>query len=224
MMSPTSTAPPDRTFRVLLLVVAALTIVRLAGLRLSSVDLFIDESQYWSWSRELAFGYFSKPPLLAWLIAAAERVCGDSEACIRAPAPLMSLATSLLAYAISRTLYDARTGLWAALLTALGTGAVFSARIMSTDVPLVMFWALALFAYARLLQKADWRWAIVLGLAIGAGLLSKYAMIYFIAGMLTAAAFEKRARALVRADVWLALGVAAIRYRRTSRGTPPTAF
>jgi hypothetical protein len=59
-------------------------------LHFSDVDLFFDESQYWSWSRELAFGYFSKPPLLAWLIAAAERVCGDSEACIRAPAPLLS--------------------------------------------------------------------------------------------------------------------------------------
>ena len=49
-------------------------------------------------------------------------------------------------------LYDARTGFWAAMLTALGTGAVFSARIMSTDVPLVMFWALALLAYVRLLH------------------------------------------------------------------------
>src|SRR5882757_1760282 len=133
---PTSTAVPNHTFRVAVLIVLALTIVRLIGLRLSNVDLFIDESQYWSWSRELAFGYFSQPPLLAWLIAAAEHVCGDSEACIRAPAPLMNLATSLLAYAIGNALYDARTGFWAAMLTALGTGSVFSARIMSTDVPL----------------------------------------------------------------------------------------
>ena len=44
---------------------------------------------------------------------------------------------------------------------------MFSARIISTDVPLVLFWALALLAYARLLQKIDWRWAMVLELPSG---------------------------------------------------------
>jgi 4-amino-4-deoxy-L-arabinose transferase-like glycosyltransferase len=203
--------PPSGSFRVAALIVCALTAVRLVGLRFSNVDLFFDESQYWSWSRELALGYFSKPPLLAWLIAAAEHLCGSSEACIRAPVPLMGLATSLLAYATGRALYDARTGFWAAMLTAFGTGSVFSARIVSTDVPLVLFWALALYAYVRLLQNADWRWALVLGLALGAGLLAKYAMIYFLAGLLLAAVFEKRARALlIKPELRLALGLAFI--------------
>jgi len=198
-------------FRLAALIVLALTIVRLVGLRMSAVDLFIDESQYWSWSRELALGYFSKPPLLAWLIAAAEHFCGPSEACIRVPAPLMSLATSLLAYAVGRALYDARTGFWAAMLTAFGTGTVFSARIISTDVPLVLFWALALFAYVRLVRKAGWRWAVVLGTALGAGLLAKYAMIYFLAGFVLAAFFEKQARVLlVKPELRLALGLAVI--------------
>src|SRR6202163_3869102 len=178
--------PGQVAFRRAALIIIGATVIRLVGLELSTVDLFFDEAQYWSWSRELAFGYFSKPPMLAWLIAAAGHVCGTSEACIRAPAPLIFLGTSLLAYAIGRTLYDSRTGFWAAMLTALGTGTVFSARIISTDVPMVLFWALALLAYARLLQKVDWRWAIVLGVAIGAGLLAKYAMIYFLAGMLLA--------------------------------------
>jgi 4-amino-4-deoxy-L-arabinose transferase-like glycosyltransferase len=189
----------------------ALTALRIFGLCVSSVDLFFDESQYWTWSRDLAFGYFSKPPLLAWVIAAAEGICGSSEACIRAPAPLMYLGASLIAYAIGRSLYDVQTGFWAAMLTALGTGTVFSARIISTDVPLVLFSALALLAYIRLLQRADTRWAIIMGVAIGAGLLSKYAMIYFPAGMLLAALIDQKARALLRArDMWLAMGVAIL--------------
>ena len=143
MTSPFGSATlSDKSFRVAVLIVFTLTIVRLIGLRFSTVDLFIDESQYWSWSREPAWGYFSKPPLLAWLIAAAEHLCGPSEACIRTPAPIMNLATSLLAYATGRALYDARTGLWAAVLAAFGTGSVFSARIMATDVPLVLFLSL----------------------------------------------------------------------------------
>src|SRR5262245_43445177 len=212
MISPSgSPTSPSRSFWTAALIVSTLTIVRLGALRVSAVDLFFDESQYWSWSRELALGYFSKPPLLAWLIAAAEQLCGPSEACIRAPAPLMSLGISLLAYASGRTLYDARTGFWAAMLAAFGTGSVFSARIVSTDVPAVLFWALALFAYAHLLQKPDLRWALVLGFAIGAGLLAKYAMAYFLPGLVLAAAFEKRARALLaRPELWLALSLAVI--------------
>jgi 4-amino-4-deoxy-L-arabinose transferase-like glycosyltransferase len=212
MISPSGSATsPSRSLWTAAVIVCALTIVRLAGLRFSTVDLFFDESQYWSWSQDLALGYFSKPPLLAWLIAAAEHLCGQSEACIRAPAPLMSLVISLLAYAIGRTLYDLRTGFWAAMLAAFGTGSVFAARIVSTDMPLVLFWALALLAYVHLLKEADRRWAVVLGLAMGAGLLGKYAMLYFLPGLVLAAALEKRARALLASpELRLALMLAVI--------------
>jgi 4-amino-4-deoxy-L-arabinose transferase-like glycosyltransferase len=209
-MPPAGSPPsPDRHFRLAALILAALAIVRLAGLHFSAVDLFFDESQYWAWSREPALGYFSKPPLLAWIIAAAEHVCGPSEACIRSPAPLMALVTGLAAYGAGRALYDARTGFWAAMLTAFGTGAVFSARIISTDVPLVMFSALALFAHVRLIERPDRLRAVALGAAAGTGLLAKYAMVYVLPGVMLAAAFEKRARApAARRGLWLALIVA----------------
>jgi hypothetical protein len=192
-------------------VLAALTVVRLIGLKFSTVDLFFDESQYWAWSREPAFGYFSKPPLLAWTIAIAERVCGTSEACIRAPAPVLYFGTSLLVYAVARQLYDARVAFFAALSTALAIGAVFSARIISTDVPLLFFWALALLAYVKLLAGAGSRWTVVLGVSLGLGLMAKYAMIYFVLGGALAAWFDPDARRLLRTPApWLALLIAAV--------------
>ena len=68
---------------------ALLLAVRLVALRYNATDLFFDEAQYWSWSLEPAFGYYSKPPLIAWIIGAATAVCGTSEFCIRLPAPLL---------------------------------------------------------------------------------------------------------------------------------------
>ena len=62
-----------------------LTLFRLATLAFSQTELFFDEAQYWFWSRELAFGYYSKPPLIAWIIRGATELCGQGEACIRAP-------------------------------------------------------------------------------------------------------------------------------------------
>jgi hypothetical protein len=209
-------AMPDRKsdsqLLLLLGILGLLTVVRLVGLTYSSVDLFDDEAQYWSWSRELALGYYSKPPLLAWLIAATTHVCGDAEWCVRSPSPVLYFATSLTVFFAARNFYDERTGFWAALLTALTTGLVFSARIVSTDVPLVFFWALALLAYSHLLVRpADKKWSIVLGVAIGLGLLSKYAMIYFIPGMLLAALASPPARNLLKTPApWVAIVIAAI--------------
>ena len=191
-------------------IVLLLTLVRLIGLRYSVVDLFVDEAQYWDWSRELAFGYFSKPPLLAWTIAGAQAICGSGEACIRAPAPIFYCGTALLGYAIARELYDERAGFWTALSIALAPGVAFSSRVISTDVPFLFFWAAALLAYVKLIRGSDFRWALTLGIALGLGLLAKYAMIYFLAGIAIVAAFDCDARqALRRKEIWIALAIGA---------------
>lgn len=196
---------------VAIVLLAGLTLIRLIGLKFSVVDLFYDEAQYWAWSREPAFGYFSKPPLLAWTIGLAEHICGSSEACIRAPAPIFYFATSLLVYAVARQLYDAEVAFYAALSTALATGCVFSARIISTDVPLLFFWAVALLAYVKLVSGADRRWGLVLGIALGLGLMAKYAMIYFVLGAAIAAWLDTDARKVLREPaLWLALAIAAL--------------
>jgi 4-amino-4-deoxy-L-arabinose transferase-like glycosyltransferase len=192
-------------------IVAAVTLVRLIGLRFSIVDLYFDESQYWSWAQQPAFGYYSKPPLIAWIIAIAERVCGSGEACIRSPSPVFYFGTSLLFYALASTLYDRRVAFWAALTLVFTTSVAFSARIISTDVPLFFFWTLALLAYVKLLQGAGFRWAIVLGLALGLGLLAKYMMGCFLLSVAVAAFFDREARDFLKTPAfWTALAIATV--------------
>src|SRR5262245_19870936 len=201
----------ESSLNVIIAIFVLITLVRLAGLATSDVDLFTDEAQYWSWSRELSWGYFSKPPLIAWIIHIAEAVCGSSEACVRAPSPIFYFGTCVIIYLIGRKLYGSVVGFWVALLMMFGIALEFSARIISTDVPLVFFWALALWAYVNLLERVSWPWAVTLGAAICLGLLAKYAMAYFVLGMLLAAVLDHNARALLRNRiVWLALGVALI--------------
>jgi 4-amino-4-deoxy-L-arabinose transferase-like glycosyltransferase len=204
-------APASLSFSVVLAVLIALTAARIVGLWFSTVDLYFDEAQYWAWSRELALGYFSKPPLLAWLIAASDSICGSGEACFRAVSPMFYLATSLVLYAIADALYDRTVAGWTALACALGTGVAFSSRIISTDVPLLFFWAVALLAYIKLLPAPDWRWASLFGLAFGVGMLAKYAMIYFMLCAISAALIDREARAvLMRPQTWAALLIAAV--------------
>ena len=205
---------PPRAFWWLLLGFATLTVARIVGLRFSVVDLFYDESQYWAWAQAPALGYFSKPPLLAWTIAAAQNVCGTAEACIRGPAPLFWFGTAITTYFLALTLYGARSAWWASLCLMLAPATIFSTRIISTDVPLLFFWALALLAFVRLRErpgwKSSWTWSVVLGVALGLGMLAKYAMAYFLFGFIVAAIIDPPTRALLRRPaLWLALAIGA---------------
>jgi 4-amino-4-deoxy-L-arabinose transferase-like glycosyltransferase len=190
---------------------AALLAFRLAALWMNRTDLFFDEAQYWSWSLEPAFGYYSKPPLVAWVIRLATDSCGMSEFCIRLPSPLIHTATAAVVFLLARRLYDARTGAIAALVFATIPGVSVSAGIISTDVPLLLFWALALLALVHLFETRAWWPALLLGLALGLGLNAKYAMAW-LAGCLAVylVATPERRPILADARLYVALAIAGL--------------
>lgn len=186
----------------------ALLALRVVALRYNATDLFFDEAQYWSWSLEPAFGYYSKPPLIAWLIRLSTDACGLSEFCIRLPSPLIHAATAFAIFGAAARLYDGRTAFWSALAFATLPGVSFSAGIISTDVPLLLAWALALWAYVVLSQGRSWLPALALGGAIGLGLNAKYAMAYFVLCVTVDMIANADRRALLRdARLWLALAI-----------------
>ena len=160
--------------------VLAITVLRLLWLVFQPADLYPDEAQYWFWAQHPALGYYSKPPLVAWLIAATTGLFGDSEAAIRLSAPLLHACTAVFVYATGSRLYDVRAGLWSALAYASLPGASISAFIISTDAPLLLFWAAALYAFIRAREDGGWGWWLAVGAACGFGLLAKYAMAYWI--------------------------------------------
>lgn len=175
-------------------IIILLTAWRIIVLASSGLGFHGDEAQYWSWSQTLDWGYYTKPPMIAWVIRAATSVCGDGEWCARAASPLLHAGTSMLCFFIARNLYDTRTGFWAGLLFLTLPAVSFSSSVISTDVPLLFFWALALYALLRVLDKRSPGWSVVLGIAIGLGLLSKYAMAYFAIGMILSCALYRQHR------------------------------
>ncbi len=160
--------------------VAAITGLRLLWLALQPADLFPDEAQYWVWSQQLALGYYSKPPLVAWLIALTTGLFGDSEFAVRLSAPLLHAGAAIFVYATGARLFDRRAGFWSALAYASLPGVSVSAFIISTDAALLLFWAAALYAFVRARENGGWGWWVAVGLAAGLGLLAKYAMFYWI--------------------------------------------
>ena len=190
----------------------ALLALRLAAVYAANTDLVLDEAQYWTWSRELAFGYFSKPPMIAWVIRAISELCGNSEACVRSASPILYTLASVVIYFTGRALYGARVGFWSAIVFATLPGLSYSSLLITTDVPLVLVWSVMLYAWVMLVKRQSMGFAVLLGVTVGFGLLTKQAMVYAVLCIGCHAVVSQEARnalkggrAIVAAAIALAL-------------------
>src|SRR5215469_2168957 len=161
-------------------VIAAITAARLLWLAFQTAGLYPDEAQYWFWSRHLALGYYSKPPLVAWVIALTTGMFGDGEFAVRLSAPLLHAAASAFVYGIGARLYDSRIGCWSALAYATLPGVSLSAFLITTAALLLPCWAAALYAFIRAREDQGLGWWVATGCGVGLGLLAKYAMVYWL--------------------------------------------
>jgi 4-amino-4-deoxy-L-arabinose transferase-like glycosyltransferase len=191
----------------------ALTFLRVVALVLGDPNLGPDEAQYWFWSKAPAFGYYSKPPFVAWAIAATTAMFGEAEWAVRLSAPFFQLGASIFIFLLARRLADDRAAFWSGIAWATMPGVFLSAALITTDAPLLFFWSMALYAFVRLTEPAEpfrLAWGGVLGAAIGFGLLSKYAMLFFLPGAaLALLAAPERKTALKAGPALLAAGIAA---------------
>ena len=195
-----------RGWRLALALAAVLTLVRLVVLFATPVELYPDEAQYWLWSRTLHWGYVSKPPLIAWMIRLTTAIGGDGEAWVRLSAPLVHAGAMLALYPVGRRLYGPAAGLLASTLYGLMPAVQISALFIATDAPLMLFLALALWAYVALLQTAEAprrRWiAAALGAALGLAFLAKYAAVFLVLGAALHALIDRDARRAWGGGAW----------------------
>ncbi len=203
---------PSRTGYVVPLIawLAALLALRLAAIFFAKIDLVPDEAQYWSWSKELAFGYFSKPPMIAWLIRGASAVCGDGEACIRSLSPVLYTAAAAVAFLTGRALFGERVGFWSAVVFDTLPGLSYSSLLITTDVPLILFWTVALYFWVMLVKRQTAGFAVLFGLAVGLGLLTKQAMLYAALCAACHALVSREARAALKGGRGLIAALVAL--------------
>lgn len=179
---------------------AAITALRILTLIVSPLGLGPDEAQYWFWSRDIDFGYFSKPPLIAWAISLTTSVFGNDPWAARLSAPLFHLGAAAFLFHAGRRLFGERAGFWSGASWLLMPGVALSSFIIATDAPLLFFWSAALFFLVRIVarERLEMFDFAGLGAAIGLGLMSKYAMIYFPIALIVMAAAPALRRAIYR--------------------------
>ena len=206
---------PDRRgwFGPALALVAAITAARVVALAFNRTDLFVDEAQYWLWGQELAFGYYSKPPLIGWVIRAATELAGsDAAFWVRLPAPLLHATTALILGRIAAGLFGARAGWVAAVTYATLPMVAVGSLMMSTDSVMFPFVAAATGLWLHLLSgqaRHPRLRAVAAGAALGLGFLAKYAAVYPLLLAATAAVAVPRWRPRA-AEAALALAAFAL--------------
>lgn len=179
---PKSAAPEGQAWwRPAVAGVLAITALRVVLLAFNRTDLFVDEAQYWLWGQELAFGYYSKPPLIAFVIRTATELAGsDAPFWVRLPAPLFHGATALILGTIAARIFGARAALMVALAYVTLPMVALGSLLISTDTIMFPFLAAALALYLRVLGGAGWPIAALAGVALGLAALAKYAAVYYL--------------------------------------------
>jgi undecaprenyl-diphosphatase len=184
-MSPDPPATSDaRVGRQVAAVLGMLTLLRLAYLAWGNLDLSPDEAHYWEWSRRLDLSYYSKGPLIAYLIAGLTGVFGTSAFGIRVGAVGLSLVGSWALYRLGRELYGRpEPGALAAIGLQVTPLVWAGSLLMTIDSPFVVAWTLGLWAAHRALGGGGaGAWGL-LGLSIGVGSLAKYSMLFALPGL-----------------------------------------
>ncbi|HEV2262878.1 MAG TPA: glycosyltransferase family 39 protein [Candidatus Rubrimentiphilum sp.] len=153
----------------------------------SSLPMTGDEAYYWEWSRRLAGGYADHPPAVAFAVAAFAWL-GRTPFAVRFPFVLCGLLTAIVAAATARHLSggDRRAGWIAALGVSLAPMLIVAFAMVSPDGPYALAWACSLYCAVRAFPQRRWLWFVLLGVALGAALLSRLFSLALVAGLIAA--------------------------------------
>jgi hypothetical protein len=184
-----------------------------SGLHLATngnYGIFRDELYYLACSDRLAWGYVDHPPLSIVVLAATERLLGDSVAAIRLPVALAGGLAVFLVGRLARDLGGGRTAQWTAALAYVVTAtSLVLFGFFSMNAFDALAWIVCARLAARLLNGGDGRWWAALGVAVGLGLLNKYSIGFFTFAFVVALLATPERRLLAGARPWIGGALAA---------------
>jgi 4-amino-4-deoxy-L-arabinose transferase-like glycosyltransferase len=140
------------------------------------IGLHFDEAQYWTWSQHLDWGYYSKPPGIAWQIALGCWFFGNTVLGVRFVTIILSGLLSLAIYRLSKICGGSdKVAFWSAIVMAFCPLGILGTLFATTDSGFILFWVLAL---TELIKNKKNNFVVV-GILIGLGALFKWP-IYFL--------------------------------------------
>jgi len=161
--------------------------------------LGVGESYYTRGAEYLQLSYFDQPPLFFWIGGLAMRLLGENTFALRFPSIVMFSGTTWFVYLIGKRLFNEWTGFFAAFL--MNISFVFSVCVgcwFQPDAPLLFFWLACTYCIIQIVFPKEngndvstlrnnyktYCWWILAGVMMGLASLSKYHVIFLLAGVL----------------------------------------
>lgn len=158
-------------------------------------------------ARRLAWGYIAYPPMTPFIARIGLELFGPSLVWLRFLASLAQAVAIVLAGLMARAMGGGRfaqlTAAAAVAIAPVAMAAGLMLHYLSFDY---LWWVLTAYGVVRLCKTANPRWWLLIGAAIGLGMMTKYTMIFCVVGVVIGVLFTTRRRDL--RSPWLWGGVA----------------
>ena len=134
-----------------------------------------DEAQYWTWTQKIDWGYYSKPPGIAWEIWLGTALAGNTVLGVRLMPLIIGFLLPLLIYATARRCdVSPVNAMLAAAAFALTPIGILSSLFAITDGGMLLFWTACLLYLAGTIQRKLPPNYLIVGALIGLGALFKW--------------------------------------------------
>ncbi|HSR15514.1 MAG TPA: glycosyltransferase family 39 protein, partial [Gemmatimonadales bacterium] len=170
-----------------------------------------DEFLYFAMGNHLRILHMDFPPMMALLAEAVRGFSDSSLVAYRLVPALAGAALMLLALLTVRELGGGRTAQVVTILLLIFNPLFLRTATLFQPVVIDQFWwMLGFYALVRLENTGERRWWLMLGLAGGLGLLSKFSILFFGAAVLVALLLTPRRRDLLTRWPWVTLALALV--------------
>jgi hypothetical protein len=200
---------PRTQWAILLAIAAAVTLLHLATN--GRYGFHRDELQFLSDARHLDWGFVSYPPLTPFVERIGLNLFGLSLVGLRLFSVLAQAAAIVVTGLMARELGGRRLAqATAALAVALSPLPLFEGTEFQYTTFDFLWWVLIAYFTIRLLRTGNPRWWLAIGAVVGLGLLTKYAIVFYIAGVLAGVAFTPARRYLKCRWFWAGIALALL--------------
>lgn len=163
------------SFKILISLLAVKALLIVIWILYGGIGLGPDEAQYWTWSQQLDWGYYSKPPGIAWQIKLGILLFGSTELGVRFLSIVISIGQSLAVYLLAKSCRLApSSALIAALAMAFSPIGILGSFLATTDGGLLFFWTCACLVLTQALHEEKMPQPWLMGACLLAGALFKW--------------------------------------------------
>jgi hypothetical protein len=184
----------------ILLALAKLLIHALAN---SQYGWHRDELDMLDSARYLDWGYVAYPPITALITRVALTLFGPSLVGVRLFPSLAQAAVMVLAGLSARELGGRRSAqVVAAVAVGIAPIGMLAGSLLSYSSFDAVWWVLIAYLMIRLLKSDDPRWWLGIGAVIGVGMMTKYTLIFLVAGLVAGVLVTRARRYLISPWLW----------------------